>query len=41
MNQKFDSIALRWLRRQLAWEQTLAELRDPEATADVDDEVAA
>ena len=24
-----DSVALRWLSRQLAWEQTLAELRDP------------
>jgi hypothetical protein len=36
------SVALRWLGRQLAWERTLAELRDPEApTSALDDEVAA
>ena len=35
------SVALRWLGRQLAWERTLAELRDPTVDEPAEDDVAA
>jgi hypothetical protein len=40
-HRSIPSEVLRWLDRQLAWEQTLAELRDPALGAAIDDEVAA